>query len=251
LRDVAVYYHFAITTFPVKIVIRSSAFISEYLLHLPISTHAKRQGRERDSRNDVWPRPTNGKEERWRYLVHSGADKTYYDLRDMYGGHVWRRILLPMLPRSSSGYDTNWIIVDRLTKIVVEDLLRGFVEVGDKVMLEVSSWKDVVHFGKKGKLAPRYVGPFEILESIGPVAYRLKLPKDLSEEHDTFHVSNLKKCLADANLHVPLEEIKVDKTLHFVEEPVEIIDREVKSLKRSRIPIVKSIGTRSEIIRIS
>ncbi|GJS93376.1 hypothetical protein Tco_0800344, partial [Tanacetum coccineum] len=62
-----------------------------------------------------------------RYLVHSGADKTYYDLRDMYGGHVWRRILLPMFPRSSSGYDTNWVIVDRLTKIVVEDLLRGFV----------------------------------------------------------------------------------------------------------------------------
>ncbi|GJR80715.1 retrovirus-related pol polyprotein from transposon TNT 1-94 [Tanacetum coccineum] len=68
---------------------------------------------------------------------------------------------------------------------------------------------------------------------IGPVAYRLRLPKELSSVHDTFHVSNLKKCLADANLHVPLDEIKVDKTLHFVEEPVEIIDREVKSLKRS------------------
>ncbi|GKA08776.1 hypothetical protein Tco_0688107 [Tanacetum coccineum] len=106
---------------------------------------------------------------------------------------------------------------------------EGGVEVGDKVMLEVSSWKDVVHFGKKGKLAPMYVGPFEILERIGPVAYRLRFPKELSEVHDTFHVSNLKKCLADANLHVPLEEIKVDKTLHFVEEPVEIIDREVKS----------------------
>ncbi|GJY60554.1 putative reverse transcriptase domain-containing protein [Tanacetum coccineum] len=62
-----------------------------------LCTHAKRQGRERDSRNAAWPGPTNGKEGRWRYLVHSGADKTYYDLRDMYGGHVWRRILLPML----------------------------------------------------------------------------------------------------------------------------------------------------------
>ncbi|GJT07990.1 hypothetical protein Tco_0842452 [Tanacetum coccineum] len=87
-----------------------------------------------------------------RYLVHPGMDKTYYDLRDMYGGHVWGRILLPMFPRSSSGYDTNWVIVDRLTK----------------------------------------------------------------------------KYLADTNLHVHLEEIKVDKTLRFVEEPVEIIERKVK-----------------------
>ncbi|GJZ14244.1 hypothetical protein Tco_0549474 [Tanacetum coccineum] len=110
------------------------------------------------------------------YLVHSGADKTYYDLRDMYGGHVWKRILLPI------------------------------VEVGDKVMLEGSFWKDVLHFGKKDMLAPR-------------------------------------NYWTDANLHVHVEEIKVDKTLRFAEEPVDIIDREVKSLKRSRIPIVKSIGT--------
>ncbi|GJZ04943.1 hypothetical protein Tco_0538218 [Tanacetum coccineum] len=67
----------------------------------------------------------------------------------------------------------------------------------------------------------------------------LRLPEELSSVHDTFHVSNLKKCLADANLHVPLDEIKVDKTLRFVEEPLEIMDREVKTLKRSKIPIVK------------
>ncbi|GJY10704.1 hypothetical protein Tco_0378889, partial [Tanacetum coccineum] len=119
-----------------------------------LCTHAKRQGRERDSRNAAWPGPTNGKEGRWR------------------------------------------------------------VEVGDKVMLEVSSWKDVVHFRKKEMLAPRY------------------------------------KYLTDTNLHVHLEEIKVDKTLRFIEEPIEIIDREVKSLKRSRIPIVKSIETRSEVVSI-
>ncbi|GKA74714.1 hypothetical protein Tco_0781016 [Tanacetum coccineum] len=100
-------------------------------------------------------------------------------------------------------------------------------------------WKGIVHFGKKGKLASRYVGPFKILERIGLVAYRLRLPQELSSVHDKFHVSNLKKCLADANLHVPLGEVKIDKTLHFVEEPVEIMDREVKKLKRSRIPIVK------------
>ncbi|GKB83584.1 putative reverse transcriptase domain-containing protein [Tanacetum coccineum] len=112
-------------------------------------------------------------------------------------------------------------------------------EVGDQVLLKVSPWKGVMHFGKKGKLAPRYVGPFEILERIGPVAYRLRLPQELSGVHDTFHVSNLKKCLADANFHVPLGEVKIDKTLRFVKEPVVITDREVKKLKCSRIPIVK------------
>ncbi|GKA93940.1 putative reverse transcriptase domain-containing protein [Tanacetum coccineum] len=112
-------------------------------------------------------------------------------------------------------------------------------QVGDHVMLNVSPWKGVVRFRKKGRLAPRFVGPFEILERIGPVAYRLRLPEELSIVHDTFHVSNLKTCLADANLHVPLDEIKVDKTLRFVEEPLEIMDREVRTLKRSKIPLVK------------
>ncbi|GJS15848.1 hypothetical protein Tco_0410320 [Tanacetum coccineum] len=112
-------------------------------------------------------------------------------------------------------------------------------EVGDRVMLKVSPWKGVIRFGKKGKLAPRYVGPFEILERVGPVAYRLRLPEELSGVHDTFHVSNLKKCLADASLHVPLDEIKVDKTLRFVEEPVENSDCEVMRLKCSRMVIVK------------
>ncbi|GJX45415.1 putative reverse transcriptase domain-containing protein [Tanacetum coccineum] len=98
-------------------------------------------------------------------------------------------------------------------------------EVGDRVLLKVTPWKGVVRFGNKGKLAPRYVGPFEILERIGLVAYRLRIPEELNSVHDTFHVSNLKKCLADANLHVPLNEIKVDKTLRCVEEPIEIMDR--------------------------
>ncbi|GKF18231.1 hypothetical protein Tco_0063149, partial [Tanacetum coccineum] len=112
-------------------------------------------------------------------------------------------------------------------------------EVGDQVLLRVSPWKGVVRFGKKGKLAPRYVGLFEILERISLVAYRLRLPEELNSMHDTFHVSNLKKCLADANLHVPLDEIKVDKTLHFIEEPLEIMDREIRKLKHRNIAIVK------------
>ncbi|GJW01486.1 putative reverse transcriptase domain-containing protein [Tanacetum coccineum] len=111
--------------------------------------------------------------------------------------------------------------------------------VGDYVLLKVSPWKGVVRFGKKGKLAPRFVGPFEIIEKVGPVAYRLDLPEELNGVHDTFHVSNLKKCLADPTLQVPLDEIRVDAKLNFVEEPVEILEREFKKLKRSRIAIIK------------
>ncbi|GJU12694.1 hypothetical protein Tco_1135090 [Tanacetum coccineum] len=84
-------------------------------------------------------------------------------------------------------------------------------EVGDCVLLKVSPWKGV----------------------------RIRLPEELNSVHDTFHVSNLKKCLGNSNLHVPLNEIKIDKTLRFVEEPVEILDREIRSLKRSRISLVK------------
>ncbi|GJS65957.1 putative reverse transcriptase domain-containing protein [Tanacetum coccineum] len=111
--------------------------------------------------------------------------------------------------------------------------------VGDHVLLKVLPWKGVVRFGKKGKLAPRFVGPFEITERISPVAYRQRLPEELNGIHDTFHVSNLKKCLVDPTLQIPLEEIQVDAKLNFVEELVEILEREIKKLKRSRIPIVK------------
>nr|GFA50044.1 putative reverse transcriptase domain-containing protein [Tanacetum cinerariifolium] len=102
-----------------------------------------------------------------------------------------------------------------------------------------SSGMGVVRFGKKGKLAPRYVGPFKIVECVGPIAYRLKLPQELSCVHDTFHVSNLKKCLAKPDVRVPLDEIEIDENLHFVEEPIEIVERDVKKLKRRKIPLVK------------
>ncbi|GJS34242.1 putative reverse transcriptase domain-containing protein [Tanacetum coccineum] len=204
----------------------------------------------------------------------------------------WDKITMDFitkLPRTKSGHDTIWVIVDKLTKsahflamredysierlarlyideivarhgpvlwaeigessligpelvqettdkvVLIKDKLKAAkdhqksyadnrhkpleFEVGDQVLLRASSWKGVMRFGNK--------------------AYRLRLPEELSEVHDTFHVSNLKKCLADANLHVPLDEIKIDKTLHFIKEPVEIMDREVKTLKRSKIPIVK------------
>ncbi|GJY96891.1 putative reverse transcriptase domain-containing protein [Tanacetum coccineum] len=230
-----------------------------------------------------------------KYSVHPGADKMYYDLKD----------------RTSSGHDTIWVIVDRLTKsahflpiredynmdrlarlylneivarhdvpisiisdrdsrftsrfwqsiqealgtcldmsttyhpqtdgqskrttYTLEYMLKAVrcapfevlygrkcrspiiwaevgedFSVGDYVLLKVSPWKSVVRFGKKGKLAPRFVGPFEIIEKVSPVAYRLDLPEELNGVYDTFYVSNLKKCLADPTLQVPLDEIQVD-----------------------------------------
>ncbi|GJV84695.1 hypothetical protein Tco_1524593 [Tanacetum coccineum] len=217
------------------------------------------------------------------YLVHPGADKTYYNLgdilrwiiylvvladttesvRDVIGfeyclasssgwtnvlylklcmeGNVGRLFYGQRLESSLTGLELVLEMADKVVLLkeklkAVRDHQKSYVdyrrkslefEVGDRVLLRVTPWKGIVHFGKKGKLAPRYVGPFEILERIGLVAYRLRLLKELNRVHDTFHVSNLKKCLADANLHVPLDEIKVDKTLRFLEEPVEIMDREI------------------------
>nr|GFA42988.1 retrotransposon protein, putative, Ty3-gypsy subclass [Tanacetum cinerariifolium] len=111
--------------------------------------------------------------------------------------------------------------------------------VGGKVMPKVSPWKGVVRFGKKGKLNPRYVGPFKVLEGVGDVSYKLDLLEELSRVHNTFHMSNIKKCHADEPFVVPLDGLHSDDKLHFVEEPVEIVDRKVKQLKQSQILLVK------------
>ncbi|GJU57410.1 putative reverse transcriptase domain-containing protein [Tanacetum coccineum] len=181
------------------------------------------------------------------------------------------------LPKSSQGYDTIWVIVDRLTKSAIfvpmretdplEKLARMYLkelgheygvssrdqqksyadlkrkpmefQIRDKVMLKVSSWKGVVRFGKRGKLNPRYVGPFSMIERVGSVAYKLELPEELSRVHNTFHVSNLKKCYADEPLAILLDGLHFDGKLQFVEEPLKIMDREVKQLRKRRVPIVK------------
>ncbi|GKF22296.1 putative reverse transcriptase domain-containing protein, partial [Tanacetum coccineum] len=106
-------------------------------------------------------------------------------------------------------------------------------QVGDRVMLKVSPWKGVVRFGKWGKLHHRYVGPFKVLEKVRAIAYNLELPQELSRVHNMFHVSNLKKCYTNEPLALPLDGFHVDDKLHFVEELVEIMYREVKQLKRS------------------
>ncbi|GJY93043.1 putative nucleotidyltransferase, ribonuclease H [Tanacetum coccineum] len=104
-------------------------------------------------------------------------------------------------------------------------------QVGDRVMLKVSPRKGVIRFGKRGKLNPRYIGPFKILKRVGPVAYTLELPEELSSVHNTFHVSNVKKCLSNESVVIPMKELRLDDTLNFVEEPVEIMDREIKQLR--------------------
>nr|GEZ38031.1 putative reverse transcriptase domain-containing protein [Tanacetum cinerariifolium] len=97
-------------------------------------------------------------------------------------------------------------------------------QVGDKVTLKILPWKRVVRFGKRGKVNPRYVGRFKVLERVGDVAYKLNLPEELSRVHNTFHVSNLKKCHADEPLAVSLHGLHVDDKLYFIGEPMEIMD---------------------------
>ncbi|GJX53224.1 putative reverse transcriptase domain-containing protein [Tanacetum coccineum] len=98
-------------------------------------------------------------------------------------------------------------------------------EVGDMVLLKVSPWKGTVHFGKRRKLSPRYIGPFKVLARVGHVAYTLELPEELKGIHNTFYVLNLKKCLVEGDIVVPMDEIQLDAKLHMIEEPVEIVDR--------------------------
>ncbi|GKE93735.1 hypothetical protein Tco_1574830 [Tanacetum coccineum] len=117
--------------------------------------------------------------------------------------------------------------------------------VGDKVMLKVSPWKGVIRFGKRGKLSPRYIRPFKILERVGPVAYKLELLRELQGIHNTFHVSNLKKGLSDESLIIPLDEFKLDDKFHFIKEPVEVMDREVKRLNKAVYPSSSSGADKS------
>ncbi|GJV28717.1 putative reverse transcriptase domain-containing protein [Tanacetum coccineum] len=122
---------------------------------------------------------------------------------------------------------------------LIQETIEKIIQIKKRMQAALSSWKGVVPFGKQGKLNPRYDGPFKVLEKVREVAYKLELPEELSRVYNTFHVSNLKKCHADEPSAVPLDGLHVDDKLYFVEEPVEIVDHEVKRLKRSRIPLVK------------
>ncbi|KAA0061618.1 ty3-gypsy retrotransposon protein [Cucumis melo var. makuwa] len=112
-------------------------------------------------------------------------------------------------------------------------------EVGDNVFLKVAPMRGVVRFERRGKLSPRFVGPFEILERIGPVAYRLALPPSLSTVHDVFHVSMLRKYVPNPSHVVDYEPLEIDENLSYTEQPVEVLAREVKTLRNKEIPLVK------------
>nr|GEW54522.1 hypothetical protein [Tanacetum cinerariifolium] len=174
-----------------------------------------------------------------RYSVHPGAEKMYYDLRCLYW---WPEIKkdIAMYVTIREDYKTEKLARLYINEIIARHGVPVSIISNRDSYFTSRFWKSLHKaLGTQLELSSRYVGPFEIVERIDPVSYRLRLPKELVEVHDTFHVSNLKKCLADINLHVPLDEVKVDDKLCFVEEPIKILDRGVKKRKQRWIPIVK------------
>ncbi|XP_021721508.1 uncharacterized protein LOC110689083 [Chenopodium quinoa] len=119
-------------------------------------------------------------------------------------------------------------------------------EIGDKVLLKVSPMKGVMRFGKKGKLSPKYIGPYEILQRIGKVAYRLALPMDLSKVHDVFHVSQLRRYILDKSHVLQPETIELDQSLTYEERPVRILDSKVRSTRNKNVNIVKVLWSNQE-----
>ncbi|GKB15185.1 hypothetical protein Tco_0849108 [Tanacetum coccineum] len=168
---------------------------------------------------------------------------------------MWEKIIMDLVTRREIIDKTNIIqeTFDKITTIkerlktarsrhksYADNCMKPLeFQVGDQVLLKVSPWKGTIRFRKRGKLTPRYTGPFKVLGKVSSVAYRLELQQELSGIHNVFHVSNLKKCLTDETLVVPLKELKITNKLQLIEEQLEIMDREVKRLKQSRIPIVK------------
>nr|GEV83232.1 putative reverse transcriptase domain-containing protein [Tanacetum cinerariifolium] len=182
------------------------------------------------------------------------SERTIKTLEDMLHACVidfekgWEKHL-PLVEFSyNNSYHARPEIIHETTEKIVQiqqrlqatrDRQRSYANVSSDLENEESLTLGVIRFGKRGKLNPRYIGPFKILERIGLVAYKLELPEELSNILSTFYIFNLKKCLSDKSLVIPMKELRLDDKLNFVEEPVEIMDREVKQLRQSRIPIVK------------
>nr|GEU51320.1 putative reverse transcriptase domain-containing protein [Tanacetum cinerariifolium] len=191
-----------------------------------------------------------------KYSIHPGSNKMYHDLKKLYWWPNMKAEIVTYVSKcltcakfKAECQKPSGLLVHPVIPVWKwENITMDFVtkrrkplefEVDDKVMLKVSPWKGVICFGKRGKLNPCYIGPFKILAKLETLAYRLELPEQLSQVHSSFHVYNLKKCFVDEPLTIPLNEIQIDDKLNFNEEAVEIMDREVKWLKKSCISIVK------------
>nr|GEX54424.1 putative reverse transcriptase domain-containing protein [Tanacetum cinerariifolium] len=151
-----------------------------------------------------------------KYSIHPGSDKMYQDLKKLYW---WPNM--------------KAIIAEYVRKCLTCSAVKAECQKPSGLLIQPEIPI------KRGKLNPRYIRPFKILDRIGPVAYKLELPEELSNVYSTFNVSNLKKCQSDKSLVIPMKELQLNDKLNFMKEPVEIMDQEVKQLKQSRIPIVK------------
>ncbi|XP_047260397.1 uncharacterized protein LOC124893436 [Capsicum annuum] len=133
------------------------------------------------------------------------------------------------------------------------DIRRRGLEfsIGDWVFLKVSPMKGVTRFGKKGKLSPRYIGPYKITKRVRQVAYELELPQELSMVHPVFHVSMLRKCIGDSSRITPIEDVQVTEDLTYEEVPVAILDRQVKKLRNKEMASVKVLWRNNQVEEIT
>ncbi|GJS70507.1 putative reverse transcriptase domain-containing protein [Tanacetum coccineum] len=166
-----------------------------------------------------------------KYSIHPGSGKMYQDLKKLYWWPNMKAIIAEYVSKclTCSRVKAECQKPSSLLRLqAAKDRKRSYANVRRKPL----------EF-QRGKLNPRYIGPFKIVERIGLVAYKLELLGELSNIYGTFHVSNLKKCLSDESLVIPMKELRLNDILNFMEEPMEIMDREIKQMKQSRIPIVK------------
>nr|GEU67279.1 reverse transcriptase domain-containing protein [Tanacetum cinerariifolium] len=191
-----------------------------------------------------------------KYSIHPGSEKMYQDMKKLYWWPHMKADIATYVSKENDPLDKLARLY--LNRIVARHGIHVSIICDHDGRFTSNFWKSfqkalganlrVVRFSKRGKLNPRYVEPFKVLAKVRDVSYRPKLPQELRRVHRTFHVSNLKKCYADEPLAMPLEGIRVVDKIQIMEEPVEIIEREIKRLKQIWIPLVKFVRTLGEVL---